>query len=297
MPQSQRLASPAGKASRRAKLPWRESRDHVTGVDVDEIVVRDGRAAGVRSAAGQEVHASEAVIATTTPGQLYGRLLRHTPGIPRRGALAGRGYRYRRGCFQSEPRAVGATPLRGQPPRRGRRPPPRPRPRRPRNLGAPGGGRATAGAPVDRVARAHRGRPNARARQTGRRTAAGPRRTTSPSRSIHGADPPQPTGRSARAPASLRRCPSRSHRAPRPHSRTAGYGRGRGPRTSSTRLPTTSHAFKSGSNSSPQRLACHCSPAARRSRRSPMPGRSSRDRSSSPRPSRHSSESTDATAR
>jgi len=68
--------------------------------DVDEILVRDGRATGVRTAAGSIVDAREAVIASTTPDQLYGRLLRHTPGIPPGVRAQAASYRYRRGCFQ-----------------------------------------------------------------------------------------------------------------------------------------------------------------------------------------------------
>jgi phytoene dehydrogenase-like protein len=46
-----------------------------TGRDVERVLVRDGRAAGVRTADGEEVAASKAVIANVTPTQLYGRLL------------------------------------------------------------------------------------------------------------------------------------------------------------------------------------------------------------------------------
>ena len=74
--------------------------DVYTGVDVDEIVVRDGRATGVRTAAGHEVDATEAVIASTTPDQLYGRLLRSVRAVPDGVRMQAAGYRYRRGCFQ-----------------------------------------------------------------------------------------------------------------------------------------------------------------------------------------------------
>jgi phytoene dehydrogenase-like protein len=40
------------------------------------------------------------VIATATPDQLYGRLLRHAPGIPAGVRAQAAYYRYRRGCFQ-----------------------------------------------------------------------------------------------------------------------------------------------------------------------------------------------------
>jgi phytoene dehydrogenase-like protein len=69
-------------------------------VDVDEIIVRDGRAAGVRTSAGATVEAREAVIITATPDQLYGRLLRQAPGVPSGVRAQAAGYRYRRGCFQ-----------------------------------------------------------------------------------------------------------------------------------------------------------------------------------------------------
>ncbi len=46
-----------------------------TGVDVDRVVVRSGRAVGVRLADGDEVSAERAVIAGVTPTQLYERLL------------------------------------------------------------------------------------------------------------------------------------------------------------------------------------------------------------------------------
>jgi phytoene dehydrogenase-like protein len=69
-------------------------------VDVDEVIVRDGRAVGVRTSAGETVHANEAVIVSTTPDKLYGRLLRATPGVPSGVRAQAARYRYRRGCFQ-----------------------------------------------------------------------------------------------------------------------------------------------------------------------------------------------------
>jgi phytoene dehydrogenase-like protein len=74
--------------------------DVLTGVEVDEIIVRGGRAAGVRTGAGQTVEAGEAVIASTTPDQLYGRLLRDVPDIPAGVRAQAAAYRYRRGAFQ-----------------------------------------------------------------------------------------------------------------------------------------------------------------------------------------------------
>jgi phytoene dehydrogenase-like protein len=46
-----------------------------TGLDVERVLVRDGRASGVRLADGEEVAAERAVIANVTPTQLYGRLI------------------------------------------------------------------------------------------------------------------------------------------------------------------------------------------------------------------------------
>jgi len=46
-----------------------------TGRDVERVLVRDGEAAGVRTADGEEIPASRAVIANVTPTQLYGRLV------------------------------------------------------------------------------------------------------------------------------------------------------------------------------------------------------------------------------
>ena len=46
-----------------------------TGVDVERVIVRSGRAVGVRTAAGDEIGAERAVIAGVTPTQLYERLV------------------------------------------------------------------------------------------------------------------------------------------------------------------------------------------------------------------------------
>ena len=46
-----------------------------TGRDVERVLIREGRAAGVRLAGGEEVVAGKAVIANVTPTQLYGRLV------------------------------------------------------------------------------------------------------------------------------------------------------------------------------------------------------------------------------
>lgn len=70
-----------------------------TGCEVERIAVRAGRATGV-IAAGEEIHARRAVIAGTTPTQLYGRLLDRGAVPPDAGLQASR-YRYsRRGGMQ-----------------------------------------------------------------------------------------------------------------------------------------------------------------------------------------------------
>jgi phytoene dehydrogenase-like protein len=46
-----------------------------TGRDVERVLVADGRATGVRTADGEEISATKAVICNVTPPQLYGRLL------------------------------------------------------------------------------------------------------------------------------------------------------------------------------------------------------------------------------
>lgn len=65
-----------------------------TGADVEQVLVRGARAAGVRLAGGRTEEAREAVVANVTPTQLYGRLLSETP-LP--GALVETGRRYRYG--------------------------------------------------------------------------------------------------------------------------------------------------------------------------------------------------------
>ena len=65
-----------------------------TGVDVERVVVRGGRAVGVR-AGGEEIDARRAVIANTTPTQLYTRLLADGDAPPD-AAQAARRFRYNR---------------------------------------------------------------------------------------------------------------------------------------------------------------------------------------------------------
>ncbi len=65
--------------------------------DVDEILVRDGRVRGVRLTGGEEI-AAPSVLASVTPGQLYGRLLK-TVNLPEDRAAA-KTFRHGRGNFQ-----------------------------------------------------------------------------------------------------------------------------------------------------------------------------------------------------
>jgi phytoene dehydrogenase-like protein len=69
-----------------------------TGRDVERVLVRDGRAAGVRLADGEELEGSRAVIANVTPTQLYGRLLNGE--VDGRVSEQGRRYRYGRSAMQ-----------------------------------------------------------------------------------------------------------------------------------------------------------------------------------------------------
>ena len=64
-----------------------------TGVDVERITTAGGRASGV-VAGGEEIVARRAVIANTTPTQLYGRLLQGDGIVPERVAREAARYRY-----------------------------------------------------------------------------------------------------------------------------------------------------------------------------------------------------------
>jgi phytoene dehydrogenase-like protein len=83
-----------------------------TGRDVDRVLVTAGRATGVRSADGETVEASRAVLASVTPQQLYLRLLEGTP-LPAAPVAAARAFRYGRAGMQvhlslsEQPRWVG----------------------------------------------------------------------------------------------------------------------------------------------------------------------------------------------
>ncbi|HKN53602.1 MAG TPA: NAD(P)/FAD-dependent oxidoreductase [Amycolatopsis sp.] len=71
-----------------------------TGRHVERVLVKDGRARGVRLSDGQVVHARRAVVASVNPDQLYLELLADEPGaVPE--AIRGQAarYRYGRGAF------------------------------------------------------------------------------------------------------------------------------------------------------------------------------------------------------
>jgi phytoene dehydrogenase-like protein len=70
-----------------------------TGRDVEEVLVLDGRAAGVRLSGGETVSATEAVVANVTPTQLYGRLLPQG-SAPDTARAEARRFRYGRGEMQ-----------------------------------------------------------------------------------------------------------------------------------------------------------------------------------------------------
>ncbi len=78
-------------------------RDHggvlETGRDVERVLVRNGRAGGVRTSDGETVTAVRAVIANVTPTQLYGRLLAAGEAPPEVAGL-GRRFRYGRAEMQ-----------------------------------------------------------------------------------------------------------------------------------------------------------------------------------------------------
>lgn len=68
--------------------------------DVDQIILRDGKATGVRLADGSEVSASQ-IICSVAPGQLYNRLLRNdTAKLPKEVTSGLNEFRHGRGNFQ-----------------------------------------------------------------------------------------------------------------------------------------------------------------------------------------------------
>jgi phytoene dehydrogenase-like protein len=94
---------PRGGGAKLADALVRLIRDHggvcETGEDVERVLVRNGRAVGVRLAGGEAVTAEDAVIANVTPTQLYERLLDDAaiPAPVREGA---RRFRYGRAEMQ-----------------------------------------------------------------------------------------------------------------------------------------------------------------------------------------------------
>ncbi|PZO78083.1 MAG: FAD-dependent oxidoreductase [Mesorhizobium amorphae] len=69
-----------------------------TGADVERILVRGGRAVGVRLKGGEEVLAAKAVVASVAPSHLYGHLL--DEAAPEASREAARSFRHGRGNFQ-----------------------------------------------------------------------------------------------------------------------------------------------------------------------------------------------------
>jgi phytoene dehydrogenase-like protein len=90
-----------------------------TGTDVDQILDGPGgKASGVRLASGEVMQANQGVIASVTPTQLYGRLLRETAAkLPQEIAESLKNYRYGKGNMQvhyalkSPPRWKGGNEL------------------------------------------------------------------------------------------------------------------------------------------------------------------------------------------
>jgi phytoene dehydrogenase-like protein len=70
-----------------------------SSADVERVLVSGGRATAVRLATGETIPATQAVIASVTPTQLYGRLLAAGDVTPEVAEAAGR-YRYGRGEMQ-----------------------------------------------------------------------------------------------------------------------------------------------------------------------------------------------------
>src|SRR5712691_4372898 len=94
---------PLGGGARLVDALVRLIRDHdgacESGRDVERILVRSGRAVGVRLAGGETVTAERAVIANVTPTQLYQRLLDETE-VPKPVADGARRFRYGRAAMQ-----------------------------------------------------------------------------------------------------------------------------------------------------------------------------------------------------
>jgi phytoene dehydrogenase-like protein len=94
---------PRGGGARLADALVRLIRDHggvcETGKDVERVLVRQGRAVGVRLVGGETVTAARAVVANVTPTQLYGRLLDESE-VPGPVADGARRFRYGRAEMQ-----------------------------------------------------------------------------------------------------------------------------------------------------------------------------------------------------
>jgi phytoene dehydrogenase-like protein len=97
------MAVPRGGSEMLARALVRLIEDHGgvvrASTPVERILVRGGRAAGVRTAGGEEIHAARAVVASVNPDQLYLRLLADADVPAPLVRQAGR-YRYGRGCVQ-----------------------------------------------------------------------------------------------------------------------------------------------------------------------------------------------------
>jgi len=89
-----------------------------TGADVDAILETAGKASGVRLSSGEVVQASQGVIASVTPSQLYGRLLKSASKLPADVTEGLKNYRHGKGNMQihyalkSPPRWKGSDELR-----------------------------------------------------------------------------------------------------------------------------------------------------------------------------------------
>jgi phytoene dehydrogenase-like protein len=70
-----------------------------TGVDVERVIVRSGRAVGVRTTTGDTIEAERAVVANVTPTQLYDRLL-DGADVPATVVEGARRFRYGRAEMQ-----------------------------------------------------------------------------------------------------------------------------------------------------------------------------------------------------
>src|SRR5581483_1493601 len=97
------LPIPRGGGAKLAEALVRLIRDHggvcETDRDVERVLVRNGRAVGVRLTHGETIEAERAVVASVTPTQLYERLLADAD-VPPPVADAARRFRYGRAEMQ-----------------------------------------------------------------------------------------------------------------------------------------------------------------------------------------------------